>query len=119
MRYVANSTSIRRKNWRSGIVSKEDRGRWWISLPQAITKSRRRDERPVPELLNPYIDVYLTQARPVLLRGKSTTNALWISAKTSGPMHALHLSRLISQVTLQTIGIDVSPHLASALLNHT
>jgi integrase len=132
---------IRRKNFAAleiGGTFKEVGGRWWICLPAADTKSRRRDERPVPELLNPYIDLYLKQARPVLLRGKGTTNALWISAKTSSPMHPLHVSRLISQVTFQTIGVDVSPHLfrtagastaaayagetphlASALLGHT
>jgi hypothetical protein len=32
--------------------TKVDR-RWWITLPGAVTKSRRPDERPVPELLNP------------------------------------------------------------------
>ena len=132
---------IRRKNFAAleiGHTFKRVGGRWWICVPAADTKSRRRDERPVPGLLNPYIDLYLEQARPVLLRGKSTTNALWISAKTSGPIHPIHLSRLISQVTLETIGVDVSPHLfrtgaastaavyggdtphlASALLGHT
>jgi integrase len=105
---------IRLKNFAAleiGHTFKKVGGRWWIALPAAVTKSRRRDERPVPELLNPYIDVYLEQARPVLLRGKSTTNALWISAKTSAPLHPIHVGRVISQVTLQTVGVDVSPHL--------
>jgi integrase len=105
---------MRRKNFAGleiGRSFQEVGGRWWICLPAAETKTRRRDERPLPEFLNPYIDLYLKQARPVLLRGKGTTNALWISAKTSGPIHPLHISRLISQVTLETIGVDVSPHL--------
>jgi integrase len=132
---------IRLKNFASlqiGHTFKEVDGSWWITLPALDTKSRRPDERRVPELLNPYIDVYLKQSRPILLRGTSTTVALWISAKTSGPMHPGYLSRLISQVTLQTVGVDVSPHLfrtaaastaaayggktphlATALLNHT
>jgi len=132
---------IRLKNFASleiGYTFKEACGTWWIALPGVATKSRRPDERRVPELLNPSIDVYLNQSRPVLLREKSTTDALWISAKTSGPVNAIYLSSLISQVTLQAVGVAVSPHLfrtaaastaaayggntphlASALLNHT
>src|SRR5215471_9927739 len=132
---------IRLKNFASleiGCTFKEVSGSWWITLPAVATKSRRSDERRIPGLLNGHIDVYLNQARPIFLRGESTTNALWISAKTSGPMHVNYLSRLISQVTLQTVGVAVSPHLfrtaaastaaayggntphlASALLNHT
>jgi integrase len=132
---------IRLKNFVSleiGNTFTEIRGSWWITLPANVTKTRRRDERRVPAFLNRYIEVYLNECRPVLLRRESATSALWISAKTSGQMHINYLSRLISQVTLQSIGVDVSPHLfrtaaastaaayggktphlASALLNHT
>ena len=110
--------------------------RWWITLPSVSTKSRRPDERCVPALLNPVIHVYLTQSRPVLLCS-IPTNALWISSNTGGPMTTNNLSTLISKITRETIGVDVSPHLfrtaaastaaaygsatphlASALLNH-
>jgi integrase len=122
-----------------GHTFKEVNGRWWIALPSVSTKSRRPDERCVPELLNPPIDVYLSQSRPVLL-GSNRTNSLWlwISSTSGGPLTKNNLSTLISKITLQTIGIDVSPHLfrtaaastaavyggntphlASALLNHT
>jgi integrase len=132
---------IRLKNFASleiGHTFKEVSGTWWIALPRRSTKSRRPDERCVPGLLNGYIDFYLNQSRPVLLRGNCTTHALWISTKASCAMHENHVSRLISQVTLQTLGVAVSPHLfrtaaastaaayggntphlASALLNHT
>jgi integrase len=88
-------------------------------------------------LLNPSIDLYLNQSRPLLL-GSTPTDALWISSITGRPFTKNNLSTLISKVTLQTVGIDVSPHLfrtaaastaaaygsntphlASALLNHT
>jgi integrase len=120
-----------------GHTFKEIHGRWWIALPSLSTKTRRPDERCVPKLLNPSIDVYLSQFRPVLLQSRST-NALWISSNTGGPMTKNNLSTLISRITLETIGVDVSPHLfrtaaastaaaygsntphlASALLNHT
>jgi site-specific recombinase XerD len=103
-----------------------------------VTKSRRPDERRVPELLNPAIDLYLHQSRPVLLKPGSTTNALWISSTTGRPITRKNLGTLVSKLTLETLGIDVSPHLfrtaaastaaayggstphlASAILNHT
>jgi integrase len=111
---------------------------WWIALPSVSTKSRRPDERRVPEFLNGSIEVYLKQSRPVLLRWGSTTNALWISSTSGEPMTRKNLGTLISRITLRTLGVDVSPHLfrtaaastaasycgntphlASALLNHT
>jgi integrase len=131
---------IRLKNFAAleiGHTFREVQGRWWIALPSVSTKSRRPDERCVPELLNPHIDIYLRQSRPVLLRSRST-NALWISPDTGGPMTKNNLSTLISRITLEATGVAVSPHLfrtaaastaaaygsdtpylASALLNHT
>ena len=66
------------------------------------------------------------------------TNALWISSTTGRPMTPKNLGILISKITLETLGVDVSPHLfrtaaastaaayggntphlASALLGHT
>jgi integrase len=131
---------IRLKNFAAlevGNTFKEVHGRWWITLPSTATKSHRPDERCVPELLNHTIDLYLAQSRPVLLRS-STSNAVWISARTGGPLTKKNLGTLVSKITLATIGVDVSPHLfrtaaastaaaygsntphlASALLNHT
>jgi Arm DNA-binding domain len=92
-------------------------------------------ERRVPAWLNRYIDVYVNQSRPVLLGSRPPTNALWISATTGQGMTTKNIGTLISKVTLATLGMDVSvthrgslncggirgntPHLASALLNHT
>jgi integrase len=132
---------LRLKNFAAleiGNTFKEVQGSWWIALPGITTKSRRPDERRVPELLNPAIDLYLHQSRPVLLRSRPTTNALWISSTTGGPMTIKNLGTLVSKVTFETLGVDVSPHLfrtaaastaaayggstphlASAILNHT
>jgi integrase len=132
---------IRLKNFAGleiGHTFKEIDGIWWIALQGNLTKSRRPDERRVPERLNSAIDLYLNQSRPVLLRSGSTTNALWISSTTAAPMTTKNLGTLVSKVTLETLGVDVSPHLfrtaaastaasyggstphlASAILNHT
>lgn len=132
---------IRPKNFAAleiGTTFKMVHGRWWIDLPAIATKNRRPDKRRVPEGLNRCIEIYLTQARPVLLRSGSATNALWISSKTSRPISRVGFCNLISKITLETLGVSVSPHLfrtaaastaatyggntphlASALLNHT
>jgi integrase len=121
-----------------GQTFKEIYGRWWIALPRMSTKSRRADERPVPASLNCYIDVYLNQSRPVLLGSRPPTDALWISSTTGRPMTTKNMGILVSKITFETLGMDVSPHLfrtaaastaaacggntphlASALLNHT
>jgi site-specific recombinase XerD len=76
--------------------------------------------------------------RPFLLGSASATNALWISSTRKRQLTAKNLGTLISRITLETVGVDVSPHLfraaaastaavyggnaphlASALLNHT
>jgi integrase len=112
--------------------------RWWITLPGAVTKSHRPDERPVPEFLNPSIELYVHETRRVLLGRKPPTPAMWISSTTGRRMTGKNLGTLISKVTYKTLGVDVSPHLfraaaastaatygggtphlASAILNHT
>ncbi len=79
---------VREKNFAAleiGRTFKEIRGRWWILLPSRETKNRRAEDRPVPDWLNSYVELYLNKARPVLLsRSKSSesTNSLWISSNT-------------------------------------
>jgi integrase len=132
---------IRLKNFAAmeiGNSFKEIDKRWWIALPSASTKSRRPDERCIPEWLNGAIEVYLIKARPILIDSASSTNALWISSTTGRAMTKKNLGLLISNITLRALGVNISPHLfrtaaastaaaygpgtphlASALLNHT
>jgi integrase len=105
---------IRPKNFATleiGKTLKQIRGRWWITLPGGATKMGKPEERPVAEWLNPYIDLYLNEARPVLLDGSQIdTNALWISS-TGRPMTVKKVGSLITQITRETIGVGISPHL--------
>jgi integrase len=132
---------IRLKNFATleiGRSFKEIHGSWWIVLPSISTKTSRPDERRVPKWLNPAIALYLNESRPVLIGSKPQTNALWISSTTGGPLTRKNLGTLVSKITLMTLGVDVSPHLfrtaaastaaayggstphlASAILNHT
>jgi integrase len=109
----------RRKNFAAleiGKTFKHVGGRWWVTIPATETKSRRREERPIALWLNPYINLYLDKARPVLLTGAlQDTNALWISTTTRGPITNRKVSSLISHITKETLGIAISPHLFRAI----
>ena len=112
-------------------------GRWWLHIPFEDTKTRRADERQVPEFIADAVNRYVKTHRAVLCRGEVDTRALWVSSTTGRQLTTKNLGTLISKLTRETIGIDVSPHLfrtagastaavyggnhphlASALLNH-
>lgn len=136
---AANPT--RRKNFASLEIGKTFRkieGQWWICISARATKTKQRpEERPVAIWLTPYIELYLEDARPIILNlSQKGTNRLWVSS--GGPMSARDLGKLITQITQETLGIAISPHLfrtagattaadgqsdmqyfASALLGHT
>jgi integrase len=94
-----------------GITFKEVNGSWWISLPSSCTKNKRWDERRIPNSLNHAIGLYLNQARPILMRSSVDDNSLWISSRTGRRFTYKNLGTLISKITFQTLGVDVSPHL--------
>jgi integrase len=112
-------------------------GRWWLHIPSEDTKSRRVDERQVPEFITDLVDSYVNTHRAVLCRGDAENLTLWVSSTTGRQLTTKNLGTLISKLTRETIGVDVSPHLfrtagastaavyggnhphlASALLNH-
>ncbi len=94
-----------------GQTFKEVHGTWWITLPSSSTKTGSVEERPVPDFLNHAIDLYLKEARPLLIGSRTSTNSLWISSRTGQRYTTKNLGTLISKITLQTVGVDVSPHL--------
>jgi integrase len=105
---------IRPKNYATleiGHTFKEVHGSWWITLPSSSTKTHKRDDRRVPDWLNHAITVYLNQSRPILLKSSVPTDALWISSRTGRQITTKNLGTLISKITHQTVGVDVSPHL--------
>jgi integrase len=105
---------IRLKNFSAleiGATLRRIGERWWITLPRGSTKSRRPDERPVAIWLNAYIDLYLNDSRPFLLGQTPDTNALWLSSTTGRPMTSRKVGSLISQITLETLEVAISPHL--------
>jgi site-specific recombinase XerD len=112
-------------------------GRWWLHIPSEDTKSHRVDERQVPDFITDAVNDYVKSHRAVLCRGDAEHAALWVSSTTGRQLTTKNLGTLISKLTRETIGVDVSPHLfrtagastaavyggknphlASALLNH-
>ena len=105
---------IRIKNFATleiGRTFKQVQDNWWIALPACSTKTKRLDERRVPEILNGALDLYLDQSRPLLIGSNAPTDFLWISSRTGGRFTTKNLGTLISKITYRTLGVDVSPHL--------
>jgi integrase len=132
---------IRLKNFAAleiGKTFREVKGRWWITLSGRATKMHSPEEQPIADWMTPYIKLYLDEARPILLKqSEPPTDAFWISSHTGLALGGDDIGPLITQLTKQTVGIGISPHLfrtsgattaaeaksdmphlASALLNH-
>jgi integrase len=86
-------------------------GRWWLYVPADDTKSNLVDQRQVPEFITNVVGTYINTHRTVLTRGDAAQRGLWISSTTGQKMTAKNLGTLISKLTRETIGVDVSPHL--------
>jgi len=132
---------IRLKNFAAlevGHSLKKINDDWWIVLSASETKEGRADERLVDLCLIRWIDRYIRIYRPILARADDAPAALWLSANDGHAMSHWGVARVISQTTLATVGVNVSPHLfrtagastaavyagdkpflASALLHHT
>jgi site-specific recombinase XerD len=105
---------IRRKNFAALEIGRslvKIRGRWWIVLSGAETKEKRADERRVNKLLIPFIDRYLDQYRPVLIRPDSPPSAFWLSSRHAARIADKYVATLIGATTLSTVGVKLSPHL--------
>jgi len=86
-------------------------GRWWLHIPSEDTKSRRVNERQVPAFITEMVNSYVNIHRPVLCHGDAEQLALWVSSTTRRQLTVKNLGTLISKITREAIGVDVSPHL--------
>jgi integrase len=132
---------IRLKNFAALQIGRnlvEIKGSWWIVLSASETKEDRPDERRIDDLLQPALQRYLKEYRPVLAGAGQSTTALWLSSNDGNPMTYDGAARATTEATRATVGVAVSPHLfrtatassaathggasphlASALLHHT
>jgi site-specific recombinase XerD len=105
---------IRRRNFTALEIGRsfvKIHDKWWIVLSASETKENRADERPIDELVTPFIDRYLDQHRPVLARSNNPPSALWLSALDGKPITAKQVARVLRKCTFSTVGVKVSPHL--------
>jgi len=98
---------LRIKNFatlRIGTSIKKIERHWWLIIDVKKTKSHRLDERRI-------IDRYVNRYRPILF-GKATQDpAFWISSTRGSQFTIKNMGTLISRITKETLGVDVSPHL--------
>ncbi len=111
---ILGLTQLRLRNFVAleiGCTFKEVDGSWWVSVPGGSTKNKRWIEKRIPIAFNLAIELYLKEARPILMNSSRPNNSLWISSRTGRRFTYKNLGTLISRITRQTLGIDVSPHL--------
>jgi integrase len=86
-------------------------GRWWLRIPSDDTKSYRVDQRQIPAFITDLVNSYINTQRQVLCHRDAEQLALWVSSTTGRRLTTKNLGTLISKITRETIGVDVSPHL--------
>jgi site-specific recombinase XerD len=107
-------SQIRLKNFVAleiGSTFKQVNGSWWISVSSGNAKNRKWIEKRIPNSFNHVIELYLKQARPIMMRSSTSDNSLWISSRTGRRFSYKNLGTLVSKITFRALGVDVSPHL--------
>jgi integrase len=89
-------------------IAKVD-GVYVCSFAAAETKNRRELVEPLPVALTPYIDRYLAEVRPALLRGHAS-DAFWVSTYR-GALSEQSVYTKVCAATEEELGIKLSPHL--------
>jgi integrase/recombinase XerD len=89
-------------------ISKID-GVYICSFTGAETKNRRELFEPLPEALTPYMDRYLAEVRPALLRGHAS-DAFWVSTYR-GALSEQQIYTKVCAATEEELGVRLNPHL--------
>jgi integrase len=102
---------LRRKNLASLEIGRHligDGNDRYILIPASETKTRVAIEFAIPELLLPYLDVYLAVFRPRLLKNPSC-QALWISPRGAALRYGA-IGDIVSRHTSSRLGLRLTPH---------
>jgi integrase/recombinase XerD len=89
-------------------ITKVD-GVYVCSFGAAETKNGRELVEPLPAELTPYIDRYLTEVRPALLRGH-VSDAFWVSTYRAA-LSEQQIYTKVCAATEEELGVKLSPHL--------
>lgn len=101
---------IRPKNLSSLQIGRHvvlERDRRFILVPREETKSQKRIQFEIPELLIPYLETYLGVVRPKLLRDKRHA-ALWVS-QWGGTLSYVGIGKSFARLST-VLGLRISPH---------
>jgi integrase len=80
----------------------------WIVFPATETKTHRDIEMPLPTAVADFLELYLRDFRPLLLR-KAPTQRLWLSA-WANPMTDQAVYIQITRLTHDVFGKAIKPH---------
>lgn len=84
---------------------------WEIDIPGEETKTGQPSHFTVPELLVPYLEIYLERVRPTFLKGDTQEpNALWLGFQGQ-PLTDHSLYCRIIMITDRLLGHSINPHL--------
>jgi len=89
-----------------GQQIRRERDAWWIVLESSETKSRRPDERPIPDELTGNIDRWVDHWRSFFLEPGS---AFWASTK-GGNLAYTYVGTTVAAITLRELGVAINPH---------
>jgi integrase/recombinase XerD len=117
------AAALRRRNLAAIRIGRNlvARGDCYILIFEADEmKTRRRHEIPLPALLTPFIEGYLTLHRPLLLQG-ATHDALWVS-QYRAPLAMNGIGQRFPKLTKRMTGKRLTSHrvrhcLASSIVN--
>jgi integrase len=82
---------------------------WFVVVPRTETKTKSSAiDVAIPELLIPYLAVYLDVVRPRMLR-QPTCNALWVSPSGAALTYSA-IWLIFARHTTRRLGIRIAPH---------
>jgi len=82
--------------------------RYWLDYSADQIKTNRADRVLLPKRLNSYIDHYLTEIRPQLLRGQ-THDALWVGT-LGEPLAERGIEKLVRKRSRHLLGVSIGTH---------
>ena len=110
---------LRIRNFQAIVIGRSlrwDRTRYWLSFSAEETKTGGAIDEPLPDDLVPYLEGFLRDWRPFLLRRGSrfgrdpTHRSLWVD-RQGKPMREATLRELIKRYTRKRFGTAIWPHL--------
>jgi integrase/recombinase XerD len=102
---------LRHKNFAAIEIGRDlikENGNWYIVIPPEETKTKTDIEFEIPEELREHLSIYLSRARPRMLR-RPGCKALWVSPK-GGPLSYSAVGPVFTRHTTERLGIRITPH---------